>query len=425
MRWVCVPTLALAVLVSASATPYPLDGFDETGIGRLEAYWLARQVLLERGSLVPGSLWPTKDVRLRLATEKGFEMPAPDPEFDAAIRETLGSDAASYSIAVLDFTEPDKPRYAEINGSQSQNPASVGKVMVALAWFQALAELYPDDVEARNRILKETVITADGFIRKDSHVVPVYEPQEGRVDKRPIQEGDRANLWTYMDWMLSNSSSAAAAMLQAHLVLLAHFGDAYPVSQAEADAFFAETPKAELQRIFREATLPPLSKQGLDPEQLRQGSFFTREGKNRVPGTNSVASSRELMKLLVRMEQGQLVDWWSSMQLKRLLYLTDARARYASSSALDDSAVYFKSGSLYSCKPEEGFTCVKYQGNRYNYMNSIAVVETQEENGTLAYIAVVLSNVLRKDSVETHKALAAHIQELIEASHRPEAANQP
>jgi hypothetical protein len=60
------------------------------------------------------------------------------------------------------------------------------------------------------------------------------------------------------------------------------------------------------------------------------------------------------------MEQGRLVDEWSSRQIKRLLYMTERRIRYAYAPVLHDAAVYFKSGSLYSCQKEEGFKCGKY-----------------------------------------------------------------
>jgi hypothetical protein len=115
------------------------------------------------------------------------------------------------------------------------------------------------------------------------------------------------------------------------------------------------------------------------------------------------------------MEQGKLVDAWSSLEIKRLLYLTDRRIRYASSPALSDSAVYFKSGSLYSCKPEAGFVCEKYHGNVKNYMNSLAVVESTGGK-RLHYLSVVLSNVLRKNSAVEHETLATRIHHLIEES---------
>jgi hypothetical protein len=57
-------------------------------------------------------------------------------------------------------------------------------------------------------------------------------------------------------------------------------------------------------------------------DQIRQGSFFTREGKNLVAGGGlSYATARSLMQFILQMEKGQLVDEWSSRALKRLLYL--------------------------------------------------------------------------------------------------------
>ena len=76
------------------------------------------------------------------------------------------------------------------------------------------------------------------------------------------------------------------------------------------------------------------------------------------------------------MEQGKLMDEYSSLEMKRLFYLTRRRVRYVYSKALNDSAVFFKSGSLYKCQPEEGFECGKYRGNHTNVLNSIVTVET-------------------------------------------------
>ena len=170
--------------------------------------------------------------------------------------------------------------------------------------------------------------------------------------------------------------------------------------------------------MFTNAMQSALRKNDLDPGKFRQGKFFTREGKRRVPvATNSVATARELLRFIMLMEEGRLVDPWSSLEMKKLLYLTDARIRYAASPALDDAAVYYKSGSLYGCKPEPGFECGKYRGNRINYLNSVAIVETDSEHGNLRYAVIVLSNVLRKDSSEQHKALAAKINELLQSLH--------
>ncbi len=117
------------------------------------------------------------------------------------------------------------------------------------------------------------------------------------------------------------------------------------------------------------------------------------------------------------MEQGRLVDEFSSRELKRLLYMTERRIRYASSPALKDAALYFKSGSLYSCKKEEGFKCGKYKGNVKNYMNSVAVVEYPAGGPRLYYMTTLISNVLRKNSAVDHQTLATRIHRLIEKAH--------
>jgi hypothetical protein len=117
------------------------------------------------------------------------------------------------------------------------------------------------------------------------------------------------------------------------------------------------------------------------------------------------------------MEQGKLVDVFSSREIKRLMYITERRIRYASSSALWKSAVYFKSGSLYSCQPEPGFTCKKYHGNKRNYMNSAAIIETPAGQNRLFYMVTVLSNVLRKNSAVDHRDLARAVHARLLADH--------
>jgi len=408
----------LGALASGPARGYPVDGYESTQIARLLAFDLAREGLLKRGTIKPGALRRMDEVRLQLRGEKGFALPPPDAQFSAELRQLLGPDAPAYGIAVLDLSDPERPLYAEQNGSRPQLPGSVGKIMVLLAWFQALADVYPHDTEARNRVLRDTIVTANAFIRPDDHVVPVWHPGDPKLERRELVEGDQANLWTWMDWMISASSNAAGSVVMSQLVLFKHFGKAYPVPEAQAQAWLASAPKSTLQGLLSEAMFKPIRRNGLDPAQLAQGSLFTKEGKARIPGSGgSTSTPRELLHYLVLMEQGHLVDEWSSLQIKRLLYLTDIRIRYASQPALDDSAVYFKSGSLYACRPEPHFACDKYKGNVKNLMNSIAVVESEEQGQSLHYLVAVLSNVLRKDSAEEHAALALRIHRLIELRH--------
>jgi hypothetical protein len=116
------------------------------------------------------------------------------------------------------------------------------------------------------------------------------------------------------------------------------------------------------------------------------------------------------------MEQGKLVDPWSSLEMKRLLYLTDIRIRYAAAPTLDSTAVYFKSGSLYSCGGRG--PSVKYYGNSKNYMYSVAIVEYDAGSGKqLRYLVALLSNVLGRNSIETHQALAKRIHHVIADRH--------
>ena len=171
-------------------------------------------------------------------------------------------------------------------------------------------------------------------------------------------------------------------------------------------------------RLFQETFWAPVTANGMSLDQIRQGSFFTREGKRQVAGGGlSYASARSLMEFLLTMEKGQLVDEWSSRAMKRLLYMTERRIRYASSPALRDAALYFKSGSLYSCKPEEGFKCGKYKGNRKNYMNSVAIVEEQAGDVKLHYIVTLISNVLRENSAVAHQTLGTRIHALMKQRH--------
>jgi hypothetical protein len=411
----------LALLLGARAVlAYPLDGAAATGITRLEAYRLATAGKVAAIKLPPGALATSADMKLRLAETADFALPEPDPKWNAKLGSLLGDEADRYSVAILDLTDPGHPLYGEHRATSAQNPGSVGKLLVALALFQKLADLYPDDIEARRRVLRDSQVTADSFIQSDHHTVPFWTPGDSKVVKRRLAEGDAANLWTYLDWMCSSSSNAAASMVMKQLVLLAHFGTEYPVPAERARSFLGETPKKQLQEIFLEAITAPVARNGLDLEQLRQGSFFTRAGKNAIPGTSSHATVRELMRYVVKMEQGRLVDAFSSMEIKKLLYMTDRRIRYASSPALSDAAVYFKSGSWFGCKPEPGFVCRQYQGNVRNLMNSVAIVEMPQRRPALDYIVVVMSNVLRKNSAVAHQTLATRIHRWMEAVHPPD-----
>ena len=397
---------------------YPLDAYPTTGIRRVEAARLAVLGKMRGPRQPPGALLPNGSVDLRLLDYPHLKLPEPDPEFTARVLQLLGDKADRYGIAVLDLSDPDHPRLAEHRADFRQNVGSVGKLAAAVAVFQALADLYPENIEARKRLLREVVITADEFIQKDHHEVRIWSPDTGALTVRQLQQGDQGSLWEYLDWTLSASSNAAASMVMKNAMLLRHFGRDYPVSKDRIDRLFRQTSREQLRELYEQTFLTPLTRNGLDLNYFRQGSFFTRYGKQRVPtGYNSYGTARELMRLLLLMEQGRLVDIFSSREIKRLLYMTERRIRYASSPALGDSAVYFKSGSLYSCKAESGYNCKKYQGNLKNYMNSAAIVETPAGVNRLFYLTTLISNVLYKNSAVDHQTLATYIHRIIEAYH--------
>ena len=407
----------LAIITGQSTFAYPLDGFQETGIRRIEAARLAAIGKMRGRQQPPGALLPVEHVDLKLLDHPELELPEPDPNLTAEIINLLGANKQRYGIALLDLSNPNQPRYAEHRGDHRQNVGSVGKIVVALALFQALADLYPSDIEARKNILRNTVVTADDFIRSDHHKVRLWDPTTRLLSFRPLHQEDQGTLWDYLDWMLSASSNAAAAMVMKHAMLLVHFGKSYPVSENEANRFFNQSSPTELSALSVKTFHEPVTRNGLDLENLRQGSFFTRYGKQRVPGTTSYGTARELMHYVLRMEQGRLVDNFSSREIKRLLYMTERRIRYASSPVLFDSAVYFKSGSLYKCKPEPDFVCKKYHGNVRNYMNSVAIVESPAGVDRLHYLVTVISNVLYKNSAVDHQTLATRVHRIIEAFH--------
>lgn len=403
--------LLVFLLLPGLALAYPLDGECYTGIARLEGYRLAQENKASGRVQPPGGQLTLRQVELRRAGST-LALPPADAEFSRQVAELLGAEADRYALAVLDLSDPARPVYAEHRAAVHFNPGSVGKLVVATALFQVLADLYPDDIAARERILREAQVVADSFIVSDSHAVPFWDGS--RLSHRPLRQGDAASLWTYLDWMMSASSNAAASMVMRETLLLTGAGRAYPLDKAQIDAFFRTNSKTELSALLGRALQGGIERNGLDPQALQQGGFFTHTGKARVPGGGSRATPRELMRWLLALEEGRIVDAWSSREIKRLLYMTQRRIRYASSPALDAAAVYFKSGSLFRCQPEPDFVCRKYQGNVENLLNSVAIVEQPAGKPRLHYLVVINSNVLRVNSAVAHQTLGTRLQRLLE-----------
>lgn len=404
--------LVFLLMLPSLGIAYPLDGQEESGIRRLEGYRL-QQDQAGAPQLAAGQRWSIRDVRLALVDYDGpdFDDLPEDPGLAAAIASMLKRRDPSYAMVVVDLSDTDNIRWAGLRPDLKQNPGSVGKLVTMAGLFQALAEAFPDTDE-RARVLREAVTPAGDWVSNEIHMVPKWDDAGKRNRFSVVVPGDRFLLGEWLDHAISASANGAGAIVWREAMLIRHFGADYPVSAADSEAFFSSTPKAALAALARDVVTEPLRAAGIDTDNLQQGSFWTGASKRKVPGTISFGTPRELARMMFRIEQGRLVDRWSSLEMKRYLYLTKRRYRYSYAPELADSAVFFKSGSLYSCAPEEGFRCDKYMGNSRNLMNSVAAVEGPAR-GDPHYIVALMSNVLRFNSAWDHSRIAAAVHETI------------
>ena len=297
---------------------------------------------------------PSDQIVLRLkGVNPGFDI-APntphDPYLKGGLDRIFGGRDPSYAVAMLDISDPQKPLYASLRGDDKKIPGSVGKLCVVTGLFGAIAATWPA-IPDRQKLLRDTVVDADSFIFTDGKTVPFYQDGDPAVVNRQLRLGDRFSLWEWTDHMLSQSSNAAGSMMWKQAMLIRKFGKAYPQPKAEQDAFLKNTPRPELGKLALAALEEPLAASGIDTSRLRLGTFFTRNASNAIPGSGSYACPNELLRWLVKLEQGKVVDEWSSLEIKKLLYFVRPRYRYASAPALAKAAVFFKSGSLFECKP--------------------------------------------------------------------------
>jgi len=404
----CWP-LALLLLTPLG---YPVDGYEYSGIRRLERLRLRLEGELEGPVPVKGGRKSIRDTKLHLIDTEGLatKIRSIEPDLQRRLENLFSGRDESYSIAILDVSPDGDIRSASLRGSRPYQPGSVGKLAIAAGLFTELQALYPQSVEPRRRILRERTVVADEWIQSDHHRVPLFDLEDKTVGSRPIEKGDGFSLYEWVDHMLSASSNAAASTVWKEAMLMRAFGREYPPTRVEEDAFFEDTGRKELQGIALSVVNDPLRELGIDERDWKLGSFFTRNGKSRVPSAGSTATPNGLLSFLIAVEQGRLVDAWSSLELKRLMYMTERRIRYASSPRLTESAVYFKSGSLYKCEEEPDFECGRYKGNVFNYMNSVAIVE--KPDGRI-YLVALMSNVLRVNAAVEHQTLATSIDEIL------------
>ena len=412
--WYIPGLLFWLILVSVAVQAYPLDGFDYSGIRRLKRLELIMSEKMPGPRLLPGAALGLESIRLHPRT-KDLNLSdislLTDIKLQHKIEALFPNRDESYSLAVLDISPGHPARLALRQADRRFAVGSVGKLAVVAGLFNELQRLFPDSVEKRLNLLKTRMVVAGPWIETDYHTIPFYFPDTGLFSNRLAQQGDRFSLFEWADHMISASANSAASTLWKELVLIRHFGHLYPPSQEEEEIFFSTFPKQHISALAASVVNEPLIAAGILRNEFHLGSFFTGYGKKKIPGEgDSTASPFGLLKYLVAMEQGRIVDSWSSLEIKRLMYTTSRRIRYASSPALSGAAVYFKSGSLYRCKPEPGFTCKKYMGNQDNLMNSVVIVEHPDSR---IYMITLMSNVLKKNSAVDHQTLANEIENLM------------
>lgn len=405
--------MLLAVL-AGSALSYPLDGADTMGIHRLEGY---RKLQDASGGakLPPGALLGSEEIQLHLTGHPDLDLPGhEDPDLQAALEGMLAKRHPSYSVTLVDFTDPEHLAVASVRGNQETVPGSVGKLGILIGFMDALARAYPEP-SARKALLTDTVVRATDWAVGDTHTIPKFASATGRILHARLVKGESYTLAEWLDHMVSVSSNAAASTVWKEAMLLRHFGAGYPPTPEQEAAFFAAKSGSELQALSLQVIEDPLRAAGIVPGEFRQGTMFTRHGKNVVPGTRSFMTPYGVSRILLRMEQGRLVDEWASREMKRYLYVTKRRVRYIFAPELSGAAVYFKSGSMYGCKPEKGFQCGQFRGNRLNLMNSAVVVESPAKPGPeqRRYLVVLTSNVLKVNAAWEHSRIAAAIEQAI------------
>lgn len=408
--------LCTVLLAAQQLAAYPLDG-DASGIRRLQGQ-RAIQAIKSGPKLPAGALLDLAQIQLRMTGNPDWNMNPEDHDeaMQQALEAVFKARDPSYGILLVDITDPQHPRWAGVREDRKQAPGSVGKVLCMTALFDGLRRAFPN-IEERQRVLREHWVVATDWVVKDVHKVPRLKESGAGLGYAVIHPGDRFTLGEWVDHMVSPSANAAGSMVWKEAMLLRAFGSAYPPSPEEEEKFFRTTPREELKNLAQTVINDALLAADLNPDELRVGNFWTSTGQRKVPGVGgSRATPRELARWLLRLEQGRIVDEWSSLEMKRYLYMTKRRYRYVYAPELSKAAVFFKSGSLFRCMPEEGFKCMKYMGNKQNAMNSIAIVESPAQPGPTQrrYLVALTSDVRKVNSAWDHSRLGAAVEEIIQ-----------
>lgn len=386
---------------------YPIDGYRTTKIARL-LYLQKLKGSSEKFTKIPlGAQHGLDYVELNLRNQKHKDIDAllnQNEELEAKIKSVLPK--GNYSIAVLDMTDAGNIKYAAINENKGYQPGSVGKLVVLNAFFTNLKKIYPNSWDKRVDLLVNKKVDSRYWGVGDHHTIPVYDIEKDKLSKRKVVASDEFSLYEWLDHMVSVSNNGAASIVYRETVLMSVFGKDYPdLTSEQAEDYFKSIKRDSLRNLSHSIINDPLRDLGITKDEWRLGGPFTRNASGKLGRKEgSQATPKGLMKFLIKLEQGNIVDKESSLEMKRLIYLTDRRIRYAYSPKLKEAAVYYKSGSYYSGGGG------KYMGTNFNYMNSVIIVE--HPNG-IKYAVCLETNVLGKNSANDHYYLAGKIDGIL------------
>ena len=415
MKKIFYISITACILLSFGFISYPIDGYETTGIARL--YQLRKmQIDSVPYNRIPfGAYKKLADIKLNLLTrteDSIEELLVEDADFAKRINKLFPGQG--YSAAVMDITDPQNLKYAAFRENAGYQPGSVGKMAVLNAIFTQMAKLCPDSWEQRAMYLRDIKVSARYWGTGDHHTIPIYNIEKNKLVKRQVIASDTFSLYEWLDHMVSVSNNGAASVMYREAMLMAAFGqDYFTLTDDKAETYFKETPRDSLTNLANTVVNQPLRDLGISEDDWRLGGMFTRSAEKYIGRKGgSIGTPKGLMKFLVKLEQGKIIDKESSLEMKRLLYMTDRRIRYARSTRLDSAAVYFKSGSFYKCDRVKNPNCRDYAGNVFNYMNSVIIVEHPDNT---KYIVCLMTNVLNKNSAGAHMYLASKIDDLIKS----------
>ncbi|MGB3144518.1 MAG: hypothetical protein WBB24_10440, partial [Maribacter sp.] len=234
--------LVLVVLMASAFTTYsyyPIDGYEHTGIKRLKRLELIKNGEIKDAAALPlGALKSFSEIELNLLSrqeDSAMALMQVDEAFQKEINTLFRGLDKSYSLTVLDISDPENVRYAERNETAGYQPGSVGKLAVLTGLFTQLAKIYPDSFESRTELLRTKSVKAGVWGLTDEHTIPIYNIEKNTLVKRQVIASDVFTLYEWADHMLSVSNNGAASIVWREVLLMAAFGDKYPeLTQEEA-----------------------------------------------------------------------------------------------------------------------------------------------------------------------------------------------